>query len=307
MKKLLLSITLAIVLLPCKYLTAQDYRPMAVDSVRWIVGAYDHYYPWILSSLWEYYALGDTVVYDAEYIKIYKRTLNSTNSNPPFPATSEYSLVALMRDDIEHRKVYVIGLSAWLGDCTAGEEVLLFDFSLNEGDIATHQCTVPDGCGDVIIEETGNGFFFGVATRYFELGEGCSWGLRYYEGIGSDRGLFEGLATAVKGVNWLVSFLSYYCPTSDCPFIVSSGNLPLNAGISVYPNPAKNLIYVEMPENGRFENSKIELYNIEGRLVYQTIPVSFITQIPIQNLSSGLYLLRVWDGSKWTGSKVVKE
>ncbi|MCD6660351.1 MAG: T9SS type A sorting domain-containing protein [Lentimicrobium sp.] len=307
MKKLLLSITLIMVLLPFKNLTAQDYRPMAVDSVRWIVGAYDHYYPWILSLLWEYYALGDTVVNDTEYIKIYKRTLDPTNSNPPFPATSEYSLVALMRDDIENRKVYVIALVSFFIDCPSGEEVLLFDFSLNEGDIATHQCTVPDGCGDVIIEETGNGIFYGVATRYFELGEGCSGGLRYYEGIGSDRGLFEGLATPVKGVNWLVSFLDYYCPTSDCPYIVSSNQLHAPTGIKAYPNPAQNAIFVEMPQIVQPGNSKVELYNIEGRLVYQSIPVSLITQIPVQNLSSGLYLLRVWDGSKWTGSKVVKE
>jgi len=52
------------------------------------------------------------------------------------------------------------------------------------------------------------------------------------------------------------------------------------------------MIYVELPEIVRPENSKIELYNIDGRLVYHTIPASHSTQIPGKNLLSGLYL--VW-------------
>lgn len=306
MKKLLLSITLIMALLPFKNLTAQDYRPMAVDSVRWIVRQYDGH-PWLNSFLYEYYALGDTVVNDTVYKKIYRRTLNSTNFNPPYPATSAYSLSALMRDEIENRKVYIIIFEPALSFCTTGEDVLLFDFSLNQGDIASHQCVISDVCGEVLIEETGNGIFYGVGTRYFQLTGGCSFGLNYYEGIGSERGLFEGLFHPVKGAKSIITSLDYYCPTANCPYIVSSNQLHAPTGIKAYPNPAQNAIFVEMPQIVQPRNSKVELYNIEGRLVYQSIPVSLITQIPVQNLSSGLYLLRVWDGSKWTGSKVVKE
>lgn len=63
MKTLLLSIIITMVLLPCKYISAQDYRPMAADSVRWIVRQYD-VEPWFNSTLYEYYALGDTLVND---------------------------------------------------------------------------------------------------------------------------------------------------------------------------------------------------------------------------------------------------
>ena len=78
-------------------------------------------------------------------------------------------------------------------------------------------------------------------------------------------------------------------------------------GIKVNPNPAQNTIYVELSEIVRPENNKIELYNIDGRLVYHTIPASHSTQIPGKNLLSDLNLLRIWDGRNWNGSKVMKE
>ncbi len=67
------------------------------------------------------------------------------------------------------------------------------------------------------------------------------------------------------------------------------------------------MIYVELPEIIRPENSKIEPYNIDGRLVYHIIPASHNTQIPGKNLLSGIYLLRIWDDRNWNGSKVMKE
>jgi len=184
--------------------------------------------------------------------------------------------------------------------------VLYYDFSLSTGDTANHLCVSHEGCGDLIVEEVGVGEFYGINTRYIVAHSGCSFG-PFYEGIGSSYGLFEKMVTPFKGRYVLETSLQFYCPTSVCPFIVSSNTLPAPVGISVYPNPAKNLLYVEMPENGWYENCEVELYNTAGRLVYHATPVSAITLIPVLKLTPGLYLLRVWNGRKWTESKVVKE
>jgi hypothetical protein len=305
MKKLLLSITLAMVLLPCKFITAQDYRPMAVDSAQWIVQKDDIQTPWIGDDFWEYYALGDTLVNETLYKKIYKRDLETDNHYPPYYAVSPYTLFALLRDDIAAKRVYAILLESQV-ECPAGEDVLFYDFSLSTGDTANQLC-ITSGIEDVIIGEVGVGVLFGISTRFFEAQGAYSPQGELYEGIGSSHGLFELMFTPFKSRYIFEVSLIFYCTKGDCPIVVSSNTIHAPVGLSVYPNPAKKLINVEMSENGRFENSIIELYNIEGQLVYKTFPVSFITQVPFQYLSSGIYLLRVWDGSKWTVSKVVKE
>lgn len=263
---------------------------MAVDSVRWIVRQYD-LEPWFNSTLYEYYALGDTLVNDTVYKKIYKRTLNSTNYNPPYPATSEYFLVALMRDDIENRKVYSIIFEEVLTICPTEEDVLLFDFSLNQGDLASHQCTVPDICGEVFIEETGDGTFYGVSTRYFQLEGLCSSGLNYYEGIGSERGLFEELFTPVKGTKLMTTRLDYYCPTSDCPFIVSSNQLHAPTGLKTYPNPAQDYVVFELKKT--IPSGYITICDITGRQVANMALTGEKTVWETAGLKPGVYLYKL--------------
>ena len=62
--------------------------------------------------------------------------------------------------------------------------------------------------------------------------------------------------------------------------------------ISVYPNPASSTLHIEGVSNG----SSIALYDITGRKVMQT---SFTDEIPVSQLSDGLYLLNITtvDGS----------
>lgn len=68
----------------------------------------------------------------------------------------------------------------------------------------------------------------------------------------------------------------------------------------VYPNPAKDKIYLEFDKV-----DSLRVYNIDGKLLIEEIDFSrpFLN---IENLESGLYFIEIWKGSKIVTSKFVK-
>ena len=308
MKNKLITLVILLAIFSAKVSFAQAYLPMAVDSVRWIVQYDDIQTPWLDDALWEYYCLGDTMVSGAEYKKIYQRDLEPTHSGPPFHAMSPYILAALVRDDVEARKVYAIVLHSAESMCPIGEEAFLYDFTHGIGDSANHLCVIPDIdlCGKVIVEQTGNGSFYGINTKYFQVSGGCTEG-QYYEGIGSSYGLFEIMITVVKSKDAKGIGLEYYCRTSDCPFIVSTNEKPIPSNFSIYPNPANKEINIQLPQNIPASFTKVEVYSADGRLVHKAIPGNNPYVFNSDYLVSGIYLIRVWDGKVWQTGKVVRE
>ncbi|MFZ4401265.1 MAG: T9SS type A sorting domain-containing protein [Bacteroidales bacterium] len=78
---------------------------------------------------------------------------------------------------------------------------------------------------------------------------------------------------------------------------------------SVYPNPARDVLNIEytMDKNGSF---RAEIYNIEGQLVSTTenntrIAGSYKEKISLNNLSAGVYTLRVYTGSTSNNQKII--
>jgi hypothetical protein len=71
-----------------------------------------------------------------------------------------------------------------------------------------------------------------------------------------------------------------------------------NASISfkAYPNPAKEIVYLEEDDNSPLISTKIELYALSGKLVKVFENVS--GNINIANIAPGIYLMRVWNYNK---------
>lgn len=61
------------------------------------------------------------------------------------------------------------------------------------------------------------------------------------------------------------------------------------AGLRVYPNPANERLTV----TGDFINAKIQLYNMDGRLVYQTNKANKVISINVTDIESGVYMLKI--------------
>ncbi len=58
--------------------------------------------------------------------------------------------------------------------------------------------------------------------------------------------------------------------------------------LKVYPNPAKDMLKVELPEN-----AKIELMSITGKVLYSNLNTNGLEVINVQELSNGIYMLKV--------------
>jgi hypothetical protein len=80
--------------------------------------------------------------------------------------------------------------------------------------------------------------------------------------------------------------------------LISSIHEIANSTIVVYPNPAIDVINIEVNGNLNFQTT---LYNLEGKII-QTITNS--TQLNITNISGDLYLLEIKD--LITGQKIVE-
>jgi hypothetical protein len=67
--------------------------------------------------------------------------------------------------------------------------------------------------------------------------------------------------------------------------------------MAVFPNPAQALVNLKI-EGGEFQNLSFRLYDLSGRLLDVQSINEALTTVPIQNLSSGTYLLSVLDPEK---------
>lgn len=196
-------------------LQAQVYQPMAVDNAHWVVKMIDGLNSWVVIGLWEYYCQGDTIVDNIAYKKVFRRELQATMDPPPFTPTTYYSLFGFLRDDITARKVYarIVQNDYYSFECGYEQDNLLFDFSLQPDD-EINFCTMPSFY-EATLSSISTGQAFGVDTKIFT----ASNMFNYYEGIGSDFGLFEDMFWPVKNTDELErTELYYYCASDPCAY-----------------------------------------------------------------------------------------
>ncbi|MCR5863232.1 T9SS type A sorting domain-containing protein [Flavobacterium sp. J372] len=76
------------------------------------------------------------------------------------------------------------------------------------------------------------------------------------------------------------------------------------SGLYIWPNPAKEIINVQLPED--IQNGTISLFDYTGRQVYQqNVQNGNINSISTGTFASGVYLLKVSSGSKTHVEKVI--
>lgn len=77
---------------------------------------------------------------------------------------------------------------------------------------------------------------------------------------------------------------------------------------SIYPNPIKDMIYIEFKES-LFTNKLIEIYNCSGQIVISKKPdiADDNVSIDISKLCSGIYTLKVQNSKDFSVKKIVKE
>ena len=66
-------------------------------------------------------------------------------------------------------------------------------------------------------------------------------------------------------------------------------------GVNVYPNPAMNTVFVDL-QNFDSGNVTLELFSMEGRmLLKQSVVANSVSEIDLQSLPSGMFVLKIKD------------
>lgn len=76
-------------------------------------------------------------------------------------------------------------------------------------------------------------------------------------------------------------------------------------GVSVFPNPATDKIVIELSNVNA--QTKIEIYNLLGSMVYSIKTISDSNVIDVSNFEKGVYLITVSDGKNKAVKKLIKE
>lgn len=281
MKRKIIIVIISILLV--KGLISQDYIPLAVEGAHWVI-LYDEIesiQP--VDDLWEYHALGDTIINNLTYKKIFKRDLVVTQDGPPFEAEGTYQLFGVIRDDTTNRKVYAIQFDHVNG-CPDNEEYLIYDFSKSIGD-TIDLCIIPDW-KEFVIDDIYFQEIFGFNSRIYTDGD---WD-ELYEGMGSNFGLFEEMFAPFKKSTRLYvyhTFLYYYCRESPCWLFVSLNETWDNNSIKLFPNPAQDFISIATSE----EINSVKVFNNLGQTIMYL--KGDVRKLDLQTITPGLYIFEI--------------
>jgi len=242
---------------------------LAVENATWIIGEISTInYP-VTIHYYTYQIEGDTTVNSIEYKKVYKYRFQEVThpidpgmSTPTYPMHIEPNskeLFGLVRD--YQQKVYAIRygeINAYSSlECPKDSEYELFDYTWQVGD-TVQLCIQQDMPGKVTSIELNYPHF--NRKTYFVGNH------RYYEGIGTQKGLFEMIIELVK--LWDGTVLYDYCVGSltGCGYAVDiNENERPEDRIKIYPNPAVNgSTTIRYFLGQEAENVEFRIYDLSG-------------------------------------------
>ncbi|MCB0522910.1 MAG: T9SS type A sorting domain-containing protein [Saprospiraceae bacterium] len=278
--------------------------PFPSSNAEWVttrvsgcVGASNIY------NVWREYLGGDTVWQNQTYKIVFLKpscTLTTQGQN------CDYSLVPYGGPVIpiggireENGKVYFnkfdlpdnyfYTFERQLNNLPAKTEVLLYDFNWQMGN--THEAvtnstslnfsitsisTLPDGRKQFLLTHL-QGFSY---TKTVVEGAGAVDGLfgLYYDPTGSTYLPLDGCFYD-NGTEVLHSDHCNYCGSVDTPFD------PPGLHVQVYPNPASELLSVNIESPEQYDNYELKIYDLLGSLVYEDLNFSGQEQLSIEELS----------------------
>lgn len=154
---------------------------------------------------------------------------------------------------------------------------------------------------------------FGTQIRDIRSGEGFRYmsSMNAHFGLGQAQGRSAEAVTEViiKWPSGIVDTLYNVNPNQKI-LVVEGSTLALNSfnnGVfSVYPNPAKNVVNIQLKENLGITLKSASVYDLSGKVVLTTTDLS--QPINVEKLATGTYILSISDSNnKNYGQKFLKE
>lgn len=283
-----------------QFSNAQTYRPLLVPGRVWVVGTYHAYEQCLMYGLppWSdctlrnrLFLLGDTLIQGISYQKLMRQSFSIGSSwAGPFTLTAPYYYGAL-REDSSARKVFAYVT-------TFQNEVLLYDFGLQQGDTCTLRYEAFAGSSSIEAVSVDTVFTLPDGRKKWKLYNG----LEQVEGVGMSTGLLY-QPPCFEVCDYLACLREQDIPvfnTDNWPFytfgnmnpycdyaIVAQQEAPEPGGLQISPNPGSGIFKLE----GLNRETTVQVFNVQGKLVRaQTVT----DKIDLGEMPSGVYFLKVY-------------
>lgn len=135
---------------------------------------------------------------------------------------------------------------------------------------------------------TGNVIPFETLTDLNGLNADGTWTLRVEDAYNGDGGSITGVKLIICNI--------------EPPLSIDENTF---SELKVYPNPTTGIINIDLGNTVLENNSVIKLYDIQGRMITTKEMNSSIDNLNISNLSDGVYMLSIENGTSKTTKKIV--
>ncbi|MFK8008687.1 MAG: DUF4465 domain-containing protein [Saprospiraceae bacterium] len=123
--------------------------------------------------------------------------------------------------------------------------------------------------------------------------------------LGAADSLAFSLSSTDNNTNGMLT-PAYFCVdnvvTSDG--VVAVENVEASSLFEIYPNPASEFLVLKNLEN---ENAEVAIFDMTGRVIYNTTLTGFLNEINIQNLAKGTYMVKVQTETKVASQLLIKQ
>ena len=77
--------------------------------------------------------------------------------------------------------------------------------------------------------------------------------------------------------------------------------------VTIYPNPTKGMLKVDISGVEKFENARISLYDLTGKLLQQWAGISQSNEIDLSERTPGMYIMQIVYNGNASSWKIIKE
>lgn len=273
---------------------AQKYYPFPTSNVVWrenhFLAAYGYFAD---TDNYQKFMQGDTIIGDHLYHKIYQSGYVESYSYQSGSTKRRYyddKYLYSIRED-SAKRIYLF---------SSNKEFLVYDFNLNLGDTLPAMYAFPKDYKFVVGEIDSVLVLDSYHKRYRMGSYGTYGSFDLIEGMGSTFGLAKGYSIYPNNMTTLLSFKqdgkSAYPNGVECNLIPTGiDELNLQNEIQIFPNPSTGIINISnLPDRPL----KLQLFNMLGKLVYETQIQAINYSLNLDFMPRGIYLLKVNDKNK---------
>lgn len=285
---------------------AQQYYPFQTDTAKWSVTSWFHNYPGGYSHETVFFFInGDTIFDTVTYSKIYRVVPQSTYEIDT--ASAEY--IGGLREDSQKHIYYKPGelnqeftIHCYIENSTL-DEFLLYRFDVALGDVFELNEFIPFPVGVAGVDSVLVGSHYRrrlqiAGTQYED----------WIEGIGSMTSLFGNFCPLFESADdlWCYEdpetfFIGPMNETERCTYFIVGQEENHSSEITLFPNPATNLIQINNSENQPI--NQILFFDQLGHLVWQIANPD--KTIDVSKLSPGMYVVEIVSGNTHLKRKLV--